>query len=166
MNYNSAYLKKITEEQKNDIAVNIFLRKIREFLGHKKYALSKEEYNSSIKIFNKNKDIITLKHENVYDDNKNKYKNADSGHQLEMGYGKYENKLIIDILIKMKDKGNLINYPRLFTDDGKILYEYVSLRKQIEENGLKFVSKNKTSIYDEINQMRTVLENNKIQNNI
>ena len=65
----------------------------------------------------------------------------------------------------MKDKGNLIYYPRLFTDDGKLLNEYVSLREEIKENGLKFISKNKTSIYDEINQMRTVLENNKIQNN-
>ena len=65
----------------------------------------------------------------------------------------------------MKDKGNLIYYPRLFTDDGKLLNEYVSLREEIRENGLKFISENKTSIYDEINQMRTVLENNKIQNN-
>jgi len=174
LNYNSAKLRKMTEEQKNDIAVNIFLKKIHEASGHKKYALSEEEYNSPIKIVNKNKDIITLKHENDYveGDNKCEYilrssindKKGDSGHYLELCYGKYKKELIISILRKMKDKGNLINYPKLFTDDGKTLYNYVSLRKQIEENGIKFISKNKTPIEDEIKQMTTSL-NNKIKNN-
>ena len=173
LDYNSSSLKKITEEEKNDLAVGIFLKKIHEASGHKKYALSEEENNSPGKIFNKNKKIVTLKHENDYvpGDNNCEYilrsynSNGDSGHYLELGYGKYKHKLIISILRDMKDKGNLIYYPRLFTDDGKLLNEYVSLREEIRENGLKFISENKTSIYDEINQMRTVLENNKIQNN-
>ena len=172
LNYNSSSLKDITEEQKNDIAVNIFLKKIHEASGHKKYGLSEEDYNSPIKFFNKNNEIITLKHESLYvsGDNKCEYilrsynkTRGDSGHYLELCYGKYKNKLIIAILREMEDKGNLINYPRLFTDDGQLLYKYVFLRKKIEENGIKFISKNKTPIEDEIKQMEKDLENNKIK---
>ena len=64
----------------------------------------------------------------------------------------------------MENKGNLINYPEIFTDDGKLLKDYVSIRKEIEEKGVKFNFKNNTSIYGEINQMRNALENYKNQN--
>ena len=172
LDYNSSSLQNITEEQKNDIAVGIFLKKIHEASGHKKYALSEEENNSPGKIFNKNKKIVTLKHENDYvpGDDKCEYilrsynKGGDSGHYLELGFGKYKDKLIIGILRGMENKGNLINYPGIFTDDGKLLKDYVSIRKEIEEKGVKFNFKNNTSIYEEINQMRNALENYKNQN--
>ena len=172
LDYNSSSLQNITEEQKNDIAVGIFLKKIHEASGHKKYALSEEENNSPGKIFNKNKKIVTLKHENDYVPGDDKYeynlrsynKGGDSGHYLELGFGKYKDKLIIGILRGMENKGNLINYPGIFTDDGKLLKDYVSIRKEIEEKGVKFNFKNNTSIYEEINQMRNALENYKNQN--
>ena len=75
LDYNSSSLQNITEEQKNDIAVGIFLKVIHEASELKKYALSEEENNSSRKIFNKNKKIVTLKQENDYvpGDNKCEY---------------------------------------------------------------------------------------------
>ena len=75
LDYNSSSLQNITEEQKNDIAVGIFLKVIHEASELKNYALSEEENNSSRKIFNKNKKIVTLKQENDYvpGDNKCEY---------------------------------------------------------------------------------------------
>ena len=61
----------------------------------------------------------------------------------------------------MKNKGKLIKYPELFTDDGKKLYEYVSFRKQIEDNNISYVSEYDLSIDDEIKLMKNEIENNK-----
>lgn len=171
IDYNSSTLTQITEEQKNDIAMNLFLDLIHEAPGHKKYALSEESNNSPKKIFNKNKKLITLRHKNDYDPNDNNseyiltsYNNrGDSGHYLELCYGKYKNELVIDILRKMENKGKLIKYPELFTDDGKKLYEYVSLRKQIEENNIEFNFNPELSFEDDILLMKKELE--KINNN-
>ena len=171
IDYNSSS-SKIQEEQKDDIAMNLFLELIHEASGHKKYALSEEEVNSPKKIFNKNKKIITLKHPSEYvpDDNDAEYiltsdnnkEKGDSGHYLELCFGKYNNELIISILRNMEKKGKLIKYPELFTDDGKILQEYVTLRKKIEENNITINFKYETSIKDDIIQMKNELE--KIQN--
>ena len=176
IDYNSSTLTQITEEEKNDIAMNLFLDLIHEVPGHKKYALSEEGNISPQKIFNKNKKLITLRHKRDYvpndDENEyiltsddNKYK-GDSGHYLELCYGKYQDQLIIEILRKMKNKGKLIKYPELFTDDGKKLYEYVSLRKQIEENKIEFNFNSELSIYDDISQMKKKLENINLNKNI
>ena len=176
-NYNMDKLKDITEEEKDDIAVSLFLYLIHEASGHKKYALSEKDNNSPKKIFNKDNKIIKLEHQNEYipNDNSTEYilksyrneKKGDSGHYLELCYGKYNNKLIIEILRKMKNKGKLLNYPELFTDNGKKLNEYVSLRKQIEENNINIDFKYDITIDDEINLMRNELEklNNVNQNN-
>ena len=139
INYASNNLPNISDEKKDDIAVTIYLENMHEASGHKKYALSEQENVSPKKIFNKNNEIKTLEHQGNYvsGDNNSEYiltstynKNkGDSGHYLELCYGKYNNKLIIGILRNMKDKGKLINYPELFTGDGKKLNEYVSLRK-------------------------------------
>ena len=174
LDYNSSTLSQITEEEKDDIAVNIFLDNIHEASGHKKFALSEEGLYSPRKFVNKNNEIITLEHKNDYDPKKNnieyiltnnKTDKGDSGHYLELCYGKYNNRLIIDILRNMKNKGKLIRYPRLFTDDLKTLNEYVSLRQQIEENNIKFNSNYEASIDDDIILMRKEIEAKKIQNN-
>ena len=173
LDYNSSKLSKITEAQKNDIAMNFFLYFIHEVSSHNKYAISEDGKNSPQKIFNKNKKIMTLRHKNDNDpnDNNNEYiltsdnNKGDSGHFLELGYGKYKNELIIDILRKMENKGKLINYPELFTDDGKKLNEYVSLRKQLEENKINFDFNTELTIYQEIEQMKKELDNIKIKNN-
>ena len=65
----------------------------------------------------------------------------------------------------MENKGKLINYPELFTDDGKKLNEYVSLRKQLEENKINFDFNTELTIYQEIEQMKKELDNIKIKNN-
>lgn len=87
----------------------------------------------------------------------NNYK-LDSGHYLKFCYGKYKNELIIDILRNMKNKGKLIKYPKLFTDDIEKLNEYVSLRKQIEENNISLEFKYEAPIEDDINEMKIELE--------
>ena len=180
IDYNTDKLIDITEEEKDDIAMSLFLYLFHEASGHKKYALSEKENISPKKIFNKANKIIKLEYQNDYvlnEDNceyilksKRNPKKGDSGHFLELCYGKYDNTLIIEILRKMKNKGKLINYPELFTDNGKKLNEYVSLRKQIEENNIIIDFKYEISIDDEIKQMKSELEkvkqsnpNNKIE---
>ena len=121
-----------------------------EVFEHKKFALSEEENNSPIKIFNKKNEMVTLKYKYDYDPNDTKSefilssrkRAGDSGHYLELCYGKYNNSLIIELLRNMKNKGKLIRYPELFTNDGKKLYEYVSLREQIKENNINITVKN------------------------
>ena len=176
LDYNSSQLTTITEEEKDDIAMNIFLKIIHEASGHKKFALSIDKNESPKKIFSSNNDIITLQYK--YDLNQNdknsEYiltsntpKKGDSGHYLELCYGKYKNELIIGLLRKMKNKGKLIKYPKLFTDDIKALNEYVSIRKQMEENNINFDFKSEISMEDEIKQMKGELDKikeNKIKN--
>ena len=170
LNYGSNNLPQISEADKDDIAVTICLENLHEASGHKKYALSEQENYSPRKIFNKNNEIKTLEYQGVYvsGDNNNEYiltsnfkkKKGDSGHFLELSYGKYNNKLIIGILRNMKNKGKLIKYPELFTDDGTKLYEYVSLRKQIDDNNINYVFNYELSIDDEIKEMKNEINNN------
>ena len=116
IDYNTDKLIDITEDEKDDIAMSLFLYLFNESSGHKKYAL------------------------------------------------------LLEILRKMKNKGKLINYPEIFTDNGKKLDEYASLRKQIEENNIKTDFKYDISIDHEIKQMKNELKkinltnpNNKIE---
>ena len=116
IDYNTDKLIDITEEEKDDIAMSLFLYLFNELSGYKKYAL------------------------------------------------------LFEILRKMKNKGKLINYPELFSDNGKKLNEYASLRKQIEKNNIKTDFKYDISIDHEIKQMKNELEkinqsnpNNKIE---
>ena len=90
---------------------------------------------------------------------------GDSGHYLELCYGKYKNELIVDILRNMENKGKLIRYPKLFTDDVTTLNEYVSLRKQIQENNIKLELKHENSIEEDIKQMKEELNKLEIKNN-
>ena len=102
--------------------------------------------------------LIELKHINEYNSNnandnseyvltskKDKNK-GDSGHFLELAYGKVDNTLITKLLFDMKNKGKLIHRPDLFTDKGETLKKYVYLRKIIEEKKINFNFKNKLSI--------------------
>ena len=173
IDYSTSNILTITEEEKDDISMNFFLESMHEASGHKKFALSEEENNSPIKIFNKKNEMVTLKYKYDYDQNDTKSefilssrkRGGDSGHYLELCYGKYNNSLIIELLRNMKNKGKLIRYPELFTNDEKKLYEYVSLREQIKENNINITFKNDTSVYDDIQQMKKELEKIKNQNN-
>ena len=173
IDYNSSTLTQITVEHKDDIAMNYFLDMIHEGSGHKKYALSDENNNSPKKIFNKDNKIIELKHRSQFVPNdynseyilSNMNYKGDSGHYLELCYGKYKNELIVDILRNMENKGKLIRYPELFTDDVTTLNEYVSLRKQIQENKIKLELKHENSIEEDIKQMKEELNKLEIKNN-
>ena len=163
IDYSTSNIIAITEEEKDDISMNFFFFLMLEASGHKKFALSEEENNSPIKIFNKkNNNPNDTKSEFILSSRK---RSGDSGHYLELCYGKYNNSLIIELLRNMKNKGKLIRYPELFTNDEKKLYEYVSLREQIKENNINITFKNDTSVYDDIQQMKTELEKIKNQNN-
>jgi hypothetical protein len=63
---------------------------------------------------------------------------GDSGHFLELSYGKIDNTLITKLLFDMDNKGKLIERPDLFTDKGEILKKYVSLRTIIKKRNIKF----------------------------
>ena len=173
IDYSTSNILTITEEEKDDISMNFFLESMHEASGHKKFALSEEENNSPIKIFNKKNEMVTLKYKYDYNpkDTKSEFilssrkRAGDSGHYLELCYGKYNNSLIIELLRNMKNRGKLIRYPELFTNDVKKLYEYVSLREQIKENNINITFKNDTSVYDDIQQMKKELEKIKNQNN-
>ena len=107
LDYNSSTLPQITEEQKDDIAVNIFL----EIIKHK--------------FLNKKNDIMILTHNNEDEyilTNMNTEK-GDFGYYPDLCYGKYTIRIIIYILRNMENKGKIIRNPRLFTDDLKILNE-------------------------------------------
>ena len=166
----------ITENQKDDIAMSIFLFLIHEASGHKKYARCEKGYNSPKKIFNKNNKLIELKYKYNYipnDDNNeyilesniNKFK-GDSGHYLELSYGKYKNnELIISLLRDMYNKGKLIKTPNLFTDQIEKLKDYVSLRMQINENKINFDFSTEIPIEKEIDLMRNKIKRIKSENN-
>jgi hypothetical protein len=115
--------------------------------------------------------IIELKHINEYNSNNvndnNEYvltsgkdkSKGDSGHFLELAYGKVNNTLITKLLFNMKNKGKLIHRPDLFIDSGEKLKNFVYLRKFIEEKKINFNFKNKLSIEDEIKAMNNAIDN-------
>lgn len=168
--YPSRGSEKLTEDQIDDIAMDIVLDLIHESMGHKKYLLVGQGILSPKKII-KNKELIELKHINEYNSNnandnseyvltskKDKNK-GDSGHFLELAYGKVDNTLITKLLFDMKNKGKLIHRPDLFTDKGETLKKYVYLRKIIEEKKINFNFKNKLSIEEEIKAMNNAIDN-------
>ena len=158
------FIKEITEYQANDIAMDITLYLIHEMMGHKKNSLTEPGSKTPKKII-KNKELIELKYfkesnpDNI--DDKCEYiltsnnSKGDSGHYLELSYGKFDNSLIIKLLSDMDNKGKLIDEPRLFTDNGEILKEYVRLRKIIEKRNIQFNYQNIMSITDEIKEMKS-----------
>ena len=170
MNYN----KPITIESKdrknmyNDITMNIVLDLIHEMMGHKKNSLAEPGTQSPKKIIIKKK-LIELKYYDEYNPNNindnSEYiltsdnGKGDSGHFLELSYGKIDNDLIIKLLFDMKNKGKLINRHDLFIDDGNKLKKFVSLRSFIEKNNIIFDLKNDMPIENEIEMMDKVVNN-------
>ena len=150
--------------------VAIFL--IHESFGHKKFTYAENGIQSPKKIINKKNKLIKLKYkrdikESIDDEdeyilelNNNR---GDSGHFLELAYGKFENDLIIKLLLDMKKKGKLLKRADLFTDSGEKLKEYISLRKSAENEKINFKFDENTSIEEEIKEMKKIiiLENGK-----
>ena len=157
----------LNEETINDISMNIALNMIHENFGHQKYDLGETGTNSPKKIINKNNQLIELKHISQFDpNNKNdndeyilsrKQNKGDSGHFLELSFGKVDNDLITKLLYNMKNKGKLINRPDLFLDNGEKLKEYVTLRKIIEKKNINYIIDNKISIEGDIEEMKRII---------
>ena len=79
---------------------------------------------------------------------------GDSGSYLELAYGKYEKHLITTLMLKLKDKGNLIKRIDLFTgQDCEALRKYIILKSEAKkrENEIKIEKKN--NIDEEIKEL-------------
>ena len=100
----------------------------------------------------------------VENDNNSEYiltsnnQKGDSGHFLELCYGKYENVLILKLLRDMKNKGKLIQRPDLFNDSINKLKEYVILRKVLEKRNIILNYDNVISIEQEIEVMKNIIK--------
>ena len=164
----------ITGEEFDDIAMNIIIDLIHEMMGHKKNSLNEPGNQSPKKIINKKNEIIELKYYKEIEQNNNNINDkseyiltsdngkGDSGHFLELSYGKIENDLVMKLLYRMKNKGKLIHRPDLFIDDGKTLKQFVYFRNFIEKNKIIYNFENKMEVEDEIKKMEILV--NKFKN--
>ena len=192
MDYNKSpnYFKELTEDDMNDIALNIALKLIHEIIGFKKNSLVEPGMESPKTIVNKD-ELIELKY--ISELNKDKLNNrndkceyilssnnekGNSNLFLELSYGKIDNTLNTKLLFDMDNKGKLIKRPDLFTDNGEILKRYVSLRTIVKKRNLKYNFNNDLSIEKEIEEMnklilnsdnpddnKNLIENKKIEDN-
>jgi hypothetical protein len=156
---------KISQNDANEIAMNIVLFLFHEFMGHKKFHNSSNQESSPIKIVRNNK-IIQLKYEldlKKNDENSEyilttKEGKGDSGHFLELCYNKFNDKLIMKHLIKMKNIGKLVKRADLFIKYPELIEKYVILRKIAEEKEITFKFHDTTSIEEEINEMNSKID--------
>ena len=169
---------KIIKEMHDDIAMNIVIYLFHEMMGHKKNSLAEPGTESPKKVINKENKLIELKYYKEKEQKSNKDDNSeyiltsnnnrgDSGHFLELSYGKIGYDLLMKLLCRMKNKGKLIERADLFTDDGEKLKKFVTLKKFIEDNKIEYDFINNLSIEDEIIKMETLVNNYKpIENEI
>ena len=155
----------ISQNDSNEIAMNIVLFLFHEFMGHKKFRNSEANSDSPIKIVRNNK-IIKLKYELDFkkNDENSEYilttkdKKGDSGHFLELCFNKFNGKLIMKHLIKMKNKGKLVKRAGLFIKSPELIEKYVTLRKIAEEKEMSFNFNDSMSIEDEISEMNSKID--------
>ena len=166
----------IQKEIYNDIAMNIVIYLLHEMMGHKKNSLSEPGTESPKKVINNENKLIELKYYEEKDRNNNIDDNSeyiltsnnnrgDSGHFLELSYGKIGNDLLMKLLCQLKNKGKLIERAGLFTDVGEKLKKFVTLRKLIEDNKIDYDFINDLTIEDEIIKMQTLVNNYKPKEN-
>ena len=161
-------VEKISESESDEIAMNIVIYLLHEYLGHKKFHYSEKDCHSPKKIVRNHK-LVNLKYEKDYNknDTKSEYilttddNKGDSGHFLELSYNKFDNKLIMKLLLSLKNKGKLIRKPDLFIGKNKYLEKYVILRTIAEEKHISFTFDEKTSIEDDIKIMESQIDINK-----
>lgn len=155
----------ISQNDSNEIAMNIVLFLFHEFMGHKKFHNSETKSDSPIKIIRNNK-IIQLKYELNFkrNDESSEYilttndRKGDSGHFLELCFNKFNDKLIMKHLIMMKNKGKLVKRADLFNKSPELIEKYVTLRKIAEEKEMSFNFNDTTSIEDEISEMNSKID--------
>ena len=87
-------------------------------------------------------------------------KKGDSGHIFKPNYNKFNNKLIMKLLLSLKNKGKLINRHYLFVGNNNNLEKYVILRTIAEEKNIPLIFNEKMSIEDEIKIMESQIDIN------
>ena len=126
-------------DKSDDMAINLFILLLHECMGHKKFGYNRSNSISPKKIFNEKNNIVTLErccdYKNDKDEDKEyilgkKCKNkGDSGSFLELAYGTYRRSLITQLMLRIKDKGQLIKRVDLFTDNTcEKLKKYIILK--------------------------------------
>ena len=151
----------------DNIAMNIVIFLFHEYLGHKKFSFSEDEAIEPKNIV-KNNQLITLKNVKKYKKNKknveyiltsSKKDHGDSGHFLELCFNKFNDENIFKLLIKLKEKGELIKRPDLFASNSLNILEKFIILKIISENQeikLKYIDK--LSIEDEIKYLESKID--------
>ena len=163
---------KKNKEIADDIAIDLFILTIHENMGHFKFSYNKNKCKSPKRIINESNKLVELKNSREYkeDGSDNEYilskksDEGDSGHFLELAFGKFKNYLILDIILKIKGKGNLLKRADLFTDSElQLLKKYSIMKVAAEKKKIKIEKKD--TIEDEINEMEKYISYDNIVSN-
>ena len=155
----------ISENDSDDISMNIVLYLFHEFLGHKKFHNSEKGTLSPKKIAKDNK-LFKLKSENEsYKKETNceyillsESNKGDSGHFLEICYNKFNNETIFKLLLSLDNKGKLIKRPDLFVSSNNLLEKWVILRTIAKEKNIQFKFEDNMTIEEEIENMNKIID--------
>ena len=169
----------VDEDTINDYAINLFILFYHETMGHQKFQYNKNKCVSPTKIINESNTLINLKRICDFKENtenteyilgQNCFNKGDSGSYMELAYGKFGSKLIINLMLEVKGKGNLINRVDLFTSQNcEVLKKYITLKYLAKEKKINIINKKKT-IEEEIQELEkfinyegAIIENNNQQ---
>ena len=144
----------------NDMVINLFIILLHECMGHVKFGYKRNRNPSPKRIISETKQILELKRKCDFNGNLNGKEyilgsncktKGDSGTFLEFAYGKYKNDLITNLMLKVNDKGKLLNRINLFMDHScEILKKYIILKYVAKEKQINIKPKN--SIEEEIKE--------------
>ena len=155
----------ISQNDSNEIAMNIVLFLFLEFMEDKKFHNSESKNDSSLKLVRNNKTIHLKYKLNLKKiDEKSEYilisndRKDDSGYFLELSNNKFNYKLIMKYLITIKNKGKLVKRADLFIKSPELLEKYVILKKIAEEKEMSFNFNDTTSIEEEISEMKSKID--------
>ena len=150
----------ISQNDSNEIAMNIVLFLFLEFMEDKKFHNSESKNDSSLKLVRNNKTIHLKYKLNLKKiDEKSEYilisndRKDDSGYFLELSNNKFNYKLIT-----IKNKGKLVKRADLFITSPELLEKYVILKKIAEEKEMSFNFNDTTSIEEEISEMKSKID--------
>ena len=155
----------------DNISINIILTLFHEYCGHKKYHSEFKNDNDEIfspkKYINESNEIIELMPIKKFDSKakncdfiltSDNVKTGDSGHFLELSFGKLRHKLIFSYLLKFDDNGKLLNRVDLFCDNGETLKKYIELKNCCKTKKVSLFFDKNISIEDEIKEMREMIK--------
>ncbi len=155
----------------DDIAMNLVLLLFHEYLGHKKYnsgfVKDYDKVSSPRNYINELNELIELKYYKDYNAEEkncdfilssNNQKKGDSGHFLELSYGKIQGKLVFSYLNNFNDNRKLLKRPDLFSDKtGEKLKKYVELKYNCKKKNISLSITSNMSIEDEIKEMEEAI---------